>query len=75
MPDVIQDVQHALLACDPYDGDGGVGCREEEVVFQAQRFGGVGVDYAAVRKGYHAAGLRFRRRLRRHAGGMLGNNL
>ena len=54
MPDVIQNIKHALFACDPYYRDGGVGCREEEVAFQTQRFGGIGVDHAAVREGYYA---------------------
>ena len=54
MSDVIQDVQHALFARDPYYGDGGIGCREEEVAFESQRFGSVGVDDATVREGYDA---------------------
>src|SRR6266849_8187650 len=54
MSNVIQYIKYALLTRDSYYCDRGVGCRKEEVAFQPQRFGSVGVDHAAVRESYHA---------------------
>src|SRR5579883_960483 len=54
MGKVVQNIEHAPLPIGTDHADGGVGCRKEEIFFQAQHLSSIGVNHTPMSKDQHS---------------------